>query len=388
MGQNTGPEGGAASGTEAGARITGSRSPWGTPATTNSNGHDQSRTLFLRGNVLFEDGTSPTDANVRIERVCGSSVHVEAHADSKGRFYIRLGGDVASNIADADSSDNSLGTAQSATTDGLSGADAGSYGEGCQLRAAYPGYVSESIDLSANRSAGSQAVGTILLHRLANVRGTTISATTAMAPKSAQKSFAKGYQAWQKGKYAEAEEMFQAATADDAKFAIAWYALGQVQQRLKRPEDAASSYLKAIAADGRYVSPYNQLALLSGEQGKWQDAANYSKQAIDLNPVELPSSFWYNALANYNLKNDAEAETSARALVKLDEARHRFPQVETMLAEFAENRRDWAEAAAHLRAFLAEAPNAPTADLIKKQLARMEAAGSGAQAKSTPVSQH
>ncbi len=373
MGQNTGPEGGAAAGTDAGARITGTRSPWGSPATTNSSGGvaDPSRAGFIRGNVLFADGTSPEES-VRIERVCGGSVHIEAHADSKGNFYIRLGGDVASNIADADPADNGLGTARSATAEGMN--ESANLLD-CELRAAYPGYSSDSIDLSTHGAGGSANVGTLMLHRLANVRGTTISATTALAPKSARKSFAKGYQLWQKGKFAQSEEMFKAATADDEKFAIAWFALGRVQQRLKKPEDAVNSYLKAIAADGRYVSPYNQMAFLSGELGRWQDAVKYSQEAIELNPVELPSSFWYNAVANYNLKNDAEAEKSARALVKLDAA-HKFPQVETMLAEMAESRGDLSEAALHLRTFLAEAPNAPNAGVVKQSLKRVEALGS------------
>ena len=381
MGQNTGPEGGAAAGTDAGARITGTRSPWGSPATTTGNGGaaDPSRTVFLRGNVLFADGSSPLES-VRIERVCGSQIHIEAHADSKGGFYIRLGADVASNIADADPSDNSLGTARSATADGMNN-PAGSLN--CELRAAYPGYSSDSIDLSTYGSGGNPNVGTLVLHPLANVHGTTISATTALAPKSAQKSFAKGYQLWQKAKFAESEQLFKAATADYPKFAIAWFALGRVQQQLKKPAEAVKSYLNAIAADGRYVSPYNQLAFLAGEQAKWQDAVKYSQEAIDLNPVELPSSFWYNAVANYNLKNDTEAEKSARALVKLD-VRHRWPQAETMLAEIAQNRGDLSDAAEHLRAFLAEAPDAPNAASVKQQLSRLEAVGTR-QAKTTPA---
>jgi tetratricopeptide (TPR) repeat protein len=388
VGQNTGPESGAASGTAGIAEITGTRTPWGTSATTNKDGriYDQSRSVFLRGNVMFDDGTPP-GSSVGIERVCGSNVRIEAHADSKGRFSFRLGGEAASNIADADSSSNSLGTAHSAG-DGL-GESGGAGSAGllhCQLRAVYPGYASESVDLTINRSHDNQEVGTILLHRLANVRGTTLSLTTALAPKSAKKSVAKGYQFSQRGRFAEAEQQFKSATLEDPQFAVAWFALGQVQYRMNKPQDAAKSYLDAVAADSRYVSPYNQLALLCGEQGKWQDAAQYSKQAIELNPVELPSSFWYNALANYNLKNDAEAEKSAQALVKLD-SQHRFPQAETMLAEFAGNRGDWQEAATHLRAFLSQAPAATNAGEVKQQLAHIEAERA-IQAKFTPAVPH
>ena len=380
VGQNAGPESGGAVGTEGIARITGTRSPWGAPATTNGNvgASDQTRHVFLSGNVVFEDGASPV-LSIRIERVCGSSVSSEGHADSKGRFSFQLGGEVASSIAEADSSNNNLGSARNGT-DGVSQSAGGSDGVtqglmGCQLRASYPGYVSDSIDLSTHHPASNIRVGTIFLRRLADVQGTTVSVTTAQAPKAARTSFEKGFLLVQKGKFEEAEVKFKLATAADADFAVAWFALGQVQHRLNKPDEAAKSYLAAVAADSRYVSPYDQLALLCGEQGKWQEAAQYSKAAINLNPVEFPSSFWYNALANYNLKNDAEAEKSAQTLVKMD-LRHRFPQAETMLAEFAESHGDLLEAATHLRAFLLEAPAASNADAVKKQLARIEAGAS------------
>ena len=65
------------------------------------------------------------------------------------------------------------------------------------------------------------------------------------------------------------------------------------------------------------VSPYDQLALLSAQEGKWQDAADFSKQALELNPVEFPSSYWYNALASYNLKRNADTEKDLTELIKL-----------------------------------------------------------------------
>lgn len=352
-------------------------------------GYEQSRPIFLSGNVMFDDGSAPNN-EIRIERVCNGSPHVETHTDSKGRFSFQLGGDPGSSIAEADSSNNNFGV-QSAgnplsSLGGSSGTGSGFNNQnlmGCELRAAYPGYVSEVVELSMRHSLDDPKVGTILLHRLGNVKGTTISLTTAEAPKSAVKSYEKGNQLAMKGKFEEAEEHFQSATTTYPKFAAAWFALGQVQQQLKRPEDAKKSYLAATAADSHYVSPWDRLAYISAQEGKWDEAAKYSKEATDLNPVEFPTSFWYNALANYNLRKVADAEKSVRALLKLD-SRHRFPQAETMMAEFAANRGDLDDAAAHLRAFLAEAPNAQNADLVKSELLRVEQARA-TQAKNTPA---
>lgn len=311
---------------------------------TSTSTMDQARPIFLSGNVLFDDGRAPS-SDVRIERVCNGNTHVESHTDSKGHFSFQIGAEQGMNIADASTSNNDFGRGNSNSNSGTfqNPLARGSFGSsplaGCDLRASYPGYISDSIDLTMRRSLDDPKVGTIVLHHLGNVQGTTISATTAAAPKSAMKSFEKGNQLVQKGKFEEAEERFSNATAEYPKFAAAWFALGDAQHKLKKLDDARKSFESAIAADNHYVSPYDQLALVSAEQGNWEDTAKYSKQAIALNPVEFPTSFWYNALANYNLKNFADAEKSAKALVKLD-TRHRFPQAETMLTELAAQARN------------------------------------------------
>src|SRR4051812_48405793 len=48
------------------------------------------RPIFLSGKVMFDDGSQPT-MDVRIERVCAGTPHVEAHTDSKGRFSFQVG---------------------------------------------------------------------------------------------------------------------------------------------------------------------------------------------------------------------------------------------------------------------------------------------------------
>jgi tetratricopeptide (TPR) repeat protein len=186
----------------------------------------------------------------------------------------------------------------------------------------------------------------------------------------------------QKGKYEDAEAKLQEATKEYPKYAEAWFQLGQVQEKLNKKDNAVEDYTAAISADPKLVSPYDRLARLSASATKWEDAEKYSKQAIDLNPVEFPSSFWYNALANYNLKRDAEAEKSARSLVKLDRA-HAYPDAERMLADLASTRGDLAEAADHLKAYLDEAPAGKSAEQARKQLARIEQA-KAAQASNQP----
>jgi tetratricopeptide (TPR) repeat protein len=344
----------------------------------NNSGPFANRPIFLSGKVMFDDG-GPTNSDIRIERVCGATQRLETHTDSKGRFSFQLGGNTT---VDTDAADSGIGSgfgrqggSNSPFSQGNRGGLDGMFG--CEIRAAYPGYRSDMVPLANRHSLDDPDLGTIVLHRLANVQGSTISLTTAAAPKSARKDYEKGIQLAEKGKFEEAEKRFLEATDVYPKFAAAWFALGQVQQRENKPAEARKSYEAAIGADKKFVSPYDQLALLSAQGGNWEEAVKYSKTVIELNPVEFPSAFWYNAIANYNLKNTGEAEKSVKALLKVD-TRHRYPQAESMLAQFAVNRGEYAEAATHLRAYLALAPNAKDAATLKAELQKIDDASAAA----------
>jgi tetratricopeptide (TPR) repeat protein len=342
-------------------------------STNNSIGGLPTRTIFLAGRVVFDDGTQP-NSNIRIERVCGGKPRLESHTDSKGRFSFQLGQD---QTVDTDAADSSIGMSPG---QGL-GAPNTNWGRtnrsdplwNCELRAAYPGYRSDVVELATRRSLDDPELGTIVLHRLTNVQGSTISVTTALAPRHAQKDYEKGIQLAQKGDLENAEKRLKAATDVYPKYAIAWFALGEVEQRQGRNDEARKAWQAAVAADNKYVSPCEALAGLAVQQQKWQEAVDYSKQAIELNPVEFPGAFWYNAFANYQLKQFEPAEKSARALLKLDTA-HKFPQAENLLAHILAEKGNYSEAATHLRAYLALDPNAKDAAALKRALDQMDQA--------------
>jgi Tfp pilus assembly protein PilF len=348
-----------------------------TPNGSFGNSPTMQRPIPLSGKVMFDDGTPPNH-EIRIERVCGGNPHFEAYTDSKGRFSFQLNynpmGSVDLDVADSTSGMEVPGAQRNSGPNGFgsAGSRTSPYWN-CELRASYAGYRSDEVELATRRSLDDPDVGTIVLHRLANVKGSTISLTTALAPKHAQKDYQKGVELAEKEKFEEAEKHLQQATSDYPKFAAAWFALGAVQVKQNRLEDARKSFEAAIAADGKYVNPYDQLALLTGEQRKWEESAKFSKQAIELNPVEFPSAFWYNAVANYNLKKIDDAQKSATELAKLD-TRHRFPQVEQLLAQIYLEKANYQDAAAHLRTYLELVPNPKNADTLKQDLQKLEQA--------------
>jgi tetratricopeptide (TPR) repeat protein len=339
----------------------------------------QQTPIFLSGVVMFDDGT-PANPNIRIERVCSGQKHLEAHTDSKGRFSFQLGQNM---MVDTEASDQFGGGAPFGRSGTSSMGGPGGFGNSsrelwnCELQASYPGYRSDTVELAMRHPMDPPDVGTIVLHHMGNVEGTTISLTTALAPKNAQKDYQKGLQLAQKGKFEEAEAKLQSATELYPKYAMAWYHLGQIQQQGGRAGEARKSYEAAIAADSKFVSPYQQMALLAAQAGNWEDAAKFSKQVITLDPVEYPASFWYNAVANYNLKRAAEAEKSIQDLLKLD-TRHKFPDAENMMAQLLLDKGNYAAAAGHLRNYLTLVPNAKNADNLKQILLKIDQANAAA----------
>ncbi len=339
------------------------------------------RPIFLSGKVMFDDGTQASP-DIRIERVCGGNPHLETHTDSKGHFSFQVGQNPMVDTDAADETSGGMGRPNGSlnTSPGVFGSGNGNRMDplwNCELRAAYPGYRSDVVNLANRRSLDDPEVGTIVLHRLANVQGSTISLTSALAPRHAQKEYEKGIQSGEKEKFDEAEKHFRAATDTYPKYAIAWFALGQLERREGKMEDARKAYESAIAADPKYVSPYDQLAFLYSQEQKWEEAANFSKQVIQLNPVEFPIDFWFNAIANYKLRKLDEAERSAKELLKIDTA-HKYPEAETMLAQILLEKRNYPDAATHLRAYLALVPNAKNADELKQMLARLDQANAEA----------
>lgn len=344
---------------------------------------------FITGRVMLDDGSPPT-ANIRIERVCNGQAHLQAYTDSKGRFSIQLGTPQAD--VDTDAADTGMPGPGQRGGGGSFGSGPGMVrGSGmspfwnCELRAALPGYRSDTVTLSTLQPFETR-IGTIVLHRLGGVQASTISVTSALAPKGAQKNYRKALDLIAKQKYDEAEKHLVKATGAYPKYAEAWYALGRVQEHENRLDAAQQSFQSAVAADSHYMSPFNQLAAVAAQQKRWKDAIQYSSRVISANPDAFPSSYWFNALGNYELKNAPAAEKSASELVKIDTA-HEFPEAQRMLAALLLNRSDYAGAADHLRSYLALEPHAKNSAQLRQTLAQIERAEGRPATQSQPAAQ-
>src|SRR5271168_3398968 len=247
---------------------TGSTSPTGSPGNiggttsptgkSNSPGNfpgDAPRAMLINGKVTIDDGSTPGEP-VKIERVCNGRARPEAYTDGKGRFQFTLGQE-QDMMADASETAGRMSNP--------SNPNAGvreSQLVGCDLRAVLPGFRSDLLSLANHRYLDNPDVGTIVLHRMANVEGLTTSATSAMAPKDARKAFEKGLEAEKKSKPDDAQKDFEKAVEVYPKYASAWFELGKIYEQHDHLDQARNAYNQSLTADSKYINPYERLYLM------------------------------------------------------------------------------------------------------------------------------
>jgi tetratricopeptide (TPR) repeat protein len=185
------------------------------------------------------------------------------------------------------------------------------------LRASLRGYRPESLPLGQRHEEDYRDVGAIILRPLSRSKGLIMSATSGLAPKEAQKAYEKGLEAVKRNLPDAAQAEFSRATSIYARYAAAWYELGQVLERRSHFADARSAYSKAVASDADFLAAYERLYLLDVRESKWPEAVSASSRVLRRDPYDYPGAYYVNALANLQLRNLEAAERSAREAGRL-----------------------------------------------------------------------
>jgi tetratricopeptide (TPR) repeat protein len=362
-GTTTGPTGGSTTGTgPAGTTTTGTlpTAPGSTNATTNPNAGMNGPFFF--GKVAMADGSEPPQGVV-IERVCNGTPRPQAYTDSHGNFSFQVG-QTKDMLPDAsESSPSARGLSQASPKPNT-------MSSACDLRATLPGYRSDLISLSGRHNLDDPNIGTIFLRPYTKVEGLTISATSALAPKDARKAFDKGVEALKRSKIDEAENDFLKATDLYPRYASAWLELGGIYEQRAQAIEAREAYRRSIAADSKFVNPYERLYLLSFRENKWEDVARTTDTVMRLNPYDFPQAVYYNAVANSQLERLDVAEKSAREAIAIGSAAQN-PKVVYILGVILAKKQDFKGSAECLRTYL-KSDAVTDRDRVKQLLADVE----------------
>jgi len=218
----------------------------------------------------------------------------------------------------------------------------------------------------------------VVLQPMGDPEGSTVSVTSLHVPKTAAKAYDKGISALADEKLPAAQKQFEQAVAVYPEYAQAWSSLGEVLEQESKIKDAIAACEHAIQSDGRYIRPYLQLMRMAVNEKRMEDAAALGDRAMQLNPVEFPGIFYYDAEASYKLKRADVAEKDARRAIELDTA-HRYPGAESLLGMILADKGDRHGALEHLNAYLKMAPKGDDAAEVRQRLDELEKAAPAAQ---------
>jgi tetratricopeptide (TPR) repeat protein len=311
---------------------------------------------YYGGNVKVSDGAQPWDP-ILVNVVCSGDTKYTTATDPKGNFLIAPKPDAAAPAPSGPGDQQNKLAAQYV---------------GCNVKAALPGYDSSTLTIANRNLTDDPNVGTITLKRAENATASSVSATTAAAPKDAMKAFEKARSEWIENKPDKAQKDLQKAVQIDPQFAEAWYELGKLQEVQKSP-DAANSFQKAVAADPKFMPPYEHLVQSQVQAEKWQDVLDNTNKELEANPAGSPRLFYYNSIANMKLGKNEAAEDSIKKAIAAD-PQHTEPNAEQLYAVILANKQDLPGALEHLRTAIKYLPPGPNADLVKKQIAQLESA--------------
>jgi tetratricopeptide (TPR) repeat protein len=336
------------------------------PLSTTPFPSDAPHPILITGKVMLDDGTPPPQG-ILIERVCGGGrPHPEGYTDSKGHFTVTLGQEIGV-MADASEAPNRNEMPGANPMGGMRDRDLAT----CEIRATFAGFRSDAISLAGKQYLGESEVGTIVLHRMNNVEGLTMSATSALAPKDAKKAYEKGLESVKKNKTDEAQKDFEKAVEVYPKYASAWFELGRLYEQRDHFDKAREAYNQSLAADSKYINPYERLYMFAVKDQKWQDVADITDKVLRMNPYDFPAAYYFNAVANLQLNKLDPAEKSAREAVKVDKKREN-PRSNYILGIILAQKADYPGAADCLRAYLKDVPQGNESEKVRKQLAEIE----------------
>jgi len=166
-------------------------------------------------------------------------------------------------------------------------------------------------------------------------------------------------------------EHLKAATTDNPKFALAWHNLGILHEYQRNVPDAIAAYSKAIEANPKMLTPYVATSRLMLAQQDWAGVLKTSAAVIPYDKDRIfPEMFVHQAVAHFNLKDMAAAETAVNEALN-PKAKRIYPRGEYVLGRILEAKGDLAGAKQHMSRYLELVPSIEDAAQIKAHIEGM-----------------
>jgi len=190
-------------------------------------------------------------------------------------------------------------------------------------------------------------------------------------PKNARMQYQRACIALKDKKGLNAEKHLRNAIEDFPKYVPAWVTLGQLFISQQKPQEGRGACSQAATLDPHYAPAYLCLADIAARDHDWGEVLSLSNRALKIDPDNNAVAYEYQAVANLNLHNLADAEKGGLLAAEIDK-NHREPRVYFVLAQIYEAKHDPANEAAQLREYLKYADNRDDVAVVKQYLADLE----------------
>jgi len=222
----------------------------------------------------------------------------------------------------------------------------------CWLRATHAGYSSTSVDV-----AGLDTTKTVIELPPVTISASVPDPYALVVSENNLTGKTKGpwnaaMKALDSSNYPEAANQLQTAVNNSPKFAEGWHALGVVDERLQKRDDARQAYEHAIEANPKMLVPYVTLARLCLKTKDWAGALKAADALMKVDSKKLyPEIYLHRAVALYGMKDVDGAQASVQEFLQLD-TRHKKPRAEYVLGRILEAKGDTAGAKEHISKYL------------------------------------
>jgi tetratricopeptide (TPR) repeat protein len=342
---------------------------------------DEDLVMFIMGRVATDDG-SAVPSEMLVERVCNGGVRQQVHPTGHGDFSMQLTS-MADSFLDATGDRSAQNAVPNRTSqNGIPRRELAN----CEMRATEAGFRSNVAMLVDTTSfSGTIDIGSLTVHRIAKVQGSTVNAAELTVPNNARKVYEKGLDSARNGKTEDARKYFEKAVQIYPKYTRAWFQLGSVLQKQGQNGDAFTAYTRATSIDTRFLPPYLSLAVMASDARDWTEVVHLTGHILDSDPLNhsngyivdfdasnCTEAYFYNAFANYKLKKLDDAEKSALKAEQRANVGARYPQLHLLLAEIFAEKNNYSGAINEAQTYLELVPDAKDADQVRAQLTKLE----------------
>ncbi len=349
---------------------------------------DRSKSPFnLVGVILDEQGDLFLES-VEVSLVCSGAVLQKSFSKPDGQFAFTLADNKNSTSGNIETAGSpSGGGFRTFNQMGRGLGDSGSHGSGrvskfgrinlsdCEITAALPGFGSSVISLGIRDLMDSPDVGSVVLHRLEGMHGTTVSLKSFQAPEKARKPYRKAREELGREKinYPKAMMYLEKAVKAYPGFARAWYELGKCHLIAGDSDSASQAFQASFEADPQYLPPLVELADMALRAGRVDEAAVVSGYIVSSNS-EVVRTHYIRAWAEHGRGNIELARESILSVQGSQDAQ-KYPGSNYLLGMILETQGENEQAASRFRQFVEAQPNSPDAGHLRRLLDSWELQG-------------